>query len=178
MQNKKVSKKRGVSIVKWSWVILVLFFVLSYIDISYGIVGIIGLFGFVCATVPIILASIGKGRMHCSHICPRGSFFTKFMPFISMKRPLPYFMKRAWFKLLLMAFMMGRFIWSIIVNWSNPTILAASIFQFMFMSFIAGTAMGIFFTPRSWCQVCPMGQVSHYIDKGLYHKTNKANKTF
>ena len=41
----------------------------------------------------------------------------------------------------------------------------------MFASFVVGVLMGVFFKPRSWCQVCPMGHAT-----GLIADIKKAPK--
>ncbi len=41
--------------------------------------------------------------------------------------------------------------------------MAFAFLRFMGISFIVGILMGIFFKPRSWCVVCPMGHGSGLI---------------
>ena len=49
--------------------------------------------------------------------------------------------------------------------------IAFALFRFMFASFVVGVLMGVFFKPRSWCQVCPMGHAT-----GLITDIKKAPK--
>ena len=42
--------------------------------------------------------------------------------------------------------------------------ISFGIFRLMLSSFVVGTLLGIFFKPRAWCQVCPMGHGTGMID--------------
>lgn len=136
---------------KWSWVIIVGFFALSIVNIWFG------LFGFVCMGMPMYHALRGRGKIHCSKYCPRGSFLGKFMPSVSMDNTLPKFMRTKGFKNFMLIFMMTMFGISLYHSQLVPVKIAMAIFRLMFASFIVGIIMGVFFKPRSWCQVCPMG---------------------
>lgn len=162
-----MAKKRRLSIVSWSWIIILLFFILSFVNPYFAIIG------FACMFTPIIIALSGRGKMHCSHICPRGSFLGKFMPHMSFKKPLFKWMKTNVFKNIVMILMFSRFTWSIITTWGDLDSLLRAVVTFMFASFMVGIIMGIIFLPRSWCQICPMGQMSGLIDKGVKSAKSK-----
>ncbi|MFT5871240.1 MAG: hypothetical protein ACI8WT_000158 [Clostridium sp.] len=67
----------------WSWIIMVSFILLSISDIRFG------LFGILCMTMPMHHAIKGRGKIHCSHYCPRGSILQKFLKEISFNNALP-----------------------------------------------------------------------------------------
>ncbi len=154
----------------WSWVVIVAFFGLSFMDRRFG------WFGIACMSIPFLLAVFGQRRIHCSHICPRGSFFGKFLGKITHNMPLPAVLKSFPVKVGLLTLMMGRFIYTLMVA-PSPDDVAGAIFSFMFVSFLIGLAMGIVFKPRSWCQICPMGYMGHLTDKVLYGNKSKAKQT-
>lgn len=149
---------------KWSWIIIVSFFVLSIIDFRFGI------FGFVCMTAPIYHALRGRGKVHCSHYCPRGSFLGKFLQKISMGNTMPKWMKTKRAKNILLGIMITLLSISIIHSGGNFNKIAFSLFRFMGVSFVVGIMMGIIFKPRSWCQVCPMGYSTGLIKKAIDSK--------
>ncbi|WP_053955752.1 hypothetical protein [Inediibacterium massiliense] len=132
---------------QWSWIIIIAFFVLSIVNMWFG------LFGFVCMGMPIYHALRGRGKIHCSKYCPRGSFLGKFLPNISLNKTLPSFMRTKYFKNFLLILMMTMFGISLYHSQFIPIKVAKAIFRLMFASFIVGTIMGIIFKPRSWCQV-------------------------
>lgn len=144
----------------WSWILIVGFFGLSIINIWFG------LFGFVCMGMPVYHALRGRGKIHCSKYCPRGSFLGKFLAKVSLNNTLPSFMRTKAFKNILLIFMLSMFSFSLIHSHFVPIKIAMALFRLMLASFIVGIVMGIFFKPRSWCQVCPMGHGTAII-KGM-----------
>lgn len=154
---------------KWSWIIIVSFFVLSIIDFRFGILGI------VCMTAPIYHALRGRGKIHCSHYCPRGSFLGKFLQRISFNNTVPKWMRSKLAKHILLGLMVTLLTISMIHSKGNFSMIAFSLFRFMGASFIVGIIMGVIFKPRSWCQVCPMGHATGLI-KNVMDSSNKKNK--
>lgn len=152
-----VKKKIPKSIMKWSWVFIVAFFVLSFFDARFALAG------FLCMAAPIGFALAGKGKIHCSHYCPRGSFFGKFLPFLSLNKTLPAFMTRKWFKHGLLIVMFTAFgICLYRSGWGFEN-TGSAVFRFMLRSFLVGAVLGTVFIPRSWCRVCPMGHAAGLI---------------
>jgi hypothetical protein len=91
------------SYLKWSWIFMITFIVLSVLDIRLGLLGII------CMTVPLYHALSGRGKIHCSHYCPRGSLLGNFLKSISLGNNLPPYMKQKTIKNILLGFMMVMF---------------------------------------------------------------------
>lgn len=168
MSNEIATKviKKPKSIMKWSWIFIVTFFVLSFIDERFG------LLGFICMMVPIGLSLSGKGKRHCSHYCPRGSFFGKFLGVISLNKKLPKFMSQKGFKSTFLILMFVRFGYMIYELGFNYEKIGYAMFRFMFQSFILGVLIGIVFVPRSWCRICPMGHASGLIRDAKLKKSN------
>lgn len=144
---------------KWSWIIIVSFFTLSILDIRFGILG------FLCMAAPMFHAISGRGKIHCSHYCPRGSFFGKFLTYISLNNKLPKFMDTKAFKHFLLILMIAMFSISILHADGDFNKIAFSVFRFMLASFIVGVIVGISYKPRSWCKICPMGHAAGLISK-------------
>ncbi|HQA47227.1 MAG TPA: 4Fe-4S ferredoxin [Bacillota bacterium] len=142
------------SYLKWSWVFMVLFIVLSILDIRFGLLGII------CMTVPLYHALRGRGKIHCSHYCPRGSLLGNFLKYISLGNNLPPYMKRKTVKNALLTFMVVMFSISLVRAGLNVERIAFAVFRMMMASLAVGVIMGVVFKPRSWCQVCPMGHAT------------------
>lgn len=136
---------------KWSWILMVLFFVLSILDIRFGILGL------VCMAVPIYHAIKGRGKIHCSHYCPRGSLLGNFIKNISFQNNLPKSLRGKTAKNTLLILMMTFFSISLFHAGLNFQRIAFAVFRLMLASSILAVIMGIIFKPRAWCQVCPMG---------------------
>ena len=153
---------------KWSWIVIVTFFALEVVDTIFGLLGII------CMLMPLYHALKGRGRVHCSHYCPRGSFFGRFLEKISLENTLPEWMRKKRFKHILLGLMLTMFSISMYHTGGNINKVAFGILRFLFLSSILGIVLGIFFKPRSWCQVCPMGHASYLVSKGVNSAKNRS----
>jgi hypothetical protein len=142
------------SYLKWSWIFMIAFIVLSVLDIRFGLLGII------CMTVPLYHALRGRGKIHCSHYCPRGSLLWNFLKNISLGNNLPPYMKQKTVKNALLTFMVVMFSISLARAGFNVERIAFAVFRMMMASLAVGVIMGIVFKPRSWCQICPMGHAT------------------
>ena len=76
----------------WSWILMVLFFILSFINVYFALLGLI------CMAAPLYHSFRGRGKINCSHYCPRGSLLGKFFPYISFNNNLPKWMRTNTFK--------------------------------------------------------------------------------
>lgn len=142
----------------WSWILMVLFILLSILDFRFGLLGIL------CMTMPMYHALKGKGKIHCSHYCPRGSILQKFLKEISFSNTLPVTIRKHGKKVLL-TIMIFLFSFSMYHAGLNIYKIGFAIFRFMTASLALGIIMGVVFKPRSWCQVCPMGYATELISK-------------
>lgn len=142
---------------QWAWIIMVIFLTLGIIDFRFGILG------FACMGAPMYHALRGRGKVHCSKYCPRGSLLGRFLEKISMQRALPKFMMKKEFKYGLLTVMVAVFSVSLAHAGFNFYRIAFSMFRFMTMSLAIGIIMGVAFKPRSWCVVCPMSTASGLI---------------
>lgn len=165
------NKKKHKSHLNWSWIIIITFFVLGIIDIRFGILGVL------CMGAPIYHALKGRGKIHCSKYCPRGSFLGKFLSKISLGHTLPSWLRTKKAKNILLIIMLTVFgtvlSYAVIVHGFHFMVIAKVFYRFMLMSFIVGIVIGIFFKPRSWCQVCPMGHGSALIKEAQKKKEEK-----
>ncbi len=152
----KLLKKK--SHMEWSWVLMVIFFALGIYNVIFGILG------FLCMITPMVYAMKGEGKIHCSHYCPRGSLLGKFLEKISANRPLPSAIRTKWFKNLLLGMMITMLTIALIHADGDINKIGFALLRFMTLSFAAGIAMGVFFKPRSWCQVCPMAHATGIIE--------------
>jgi len=48
-------------------------------------------------------------------------------------------------------------------NHDSIQAIGMALFRFMAASLAVGLTLGIFYQPRSWCQVCPMGHATSII---------------
>lgn len=151
---------------QWTWILILIFFALSIVNVYFGFLGII------CMTKPMYHALKGRGKIHCSHYCPRGAILGKFLPNFTLNNNLPVWMRTKKFKNLLLILMMAMFAFALYHAGGDPKKIAFAITRLMFSSFVVGILFGVFFKPRAWCQVCPMGTGAGYI-RDFVDKSNK-----
>ncbi|MBI9013295.1 MAG: 4Fe-4S binding protein [Clostridiales bacterium] len=152
---------------KWSWIFMILFLTLSVIDFRFGILG------FICMGAPVYHAVRGRGKIHCSKFCPRGSLLGIFLKNISLNQKAPKFMFTRKFKNGLLILMLSVFSFAMYHAGGDPNKIAFAMFRFMSSSLIIGIIMGIVFKPRSWCGVCPMGHGTVLIDQQMKKRNPK-----
>lgn len=158
----------------WSWIFMVLFITLSIVDIRFG------LLGFVCMGLPIYHALRGRGKIHCSKYCPRGSILGKFLKYIALDNNLPRSMRTKTAKNILLGLMMTMFALSLYHAFQSPNIVKAvafGVFRLMMASLALGVIMGIIFKPRTWCQVCPMGHATGLIKNTQDKRKNQCSES-
>lgn len=163
-------KPHNGSHMEWAWIIMIGFLTLGIADFRFGILGI------ACMGAPVYHALRGRGKVHCSKYCPRGSLLGKMLESVSLNRKMPKFMTTKAFKNGLLVAMLSVFSFAMYHAGFNFRHIAFAMFRFMTMSLVIGIIMGIVFKPRSWCVVCPMGHGTGLIDKHFMNKGNKALK--
>lgn len=142
---------------EWSWMIMIVFLVLSVWDIRFGLGAVF------CMTIPMIHALRGHGKVHCSHYCPRGSLFGKFLSRLSLRNTLPGFMRTQAFKNGLLSLMVVMLSISLYHHHESIYMIGMALFRFMAASLAVGLVIGVVYQPRSWCQICPMGHATGLI---------------
>ena len=127
--------------------------------IGFTVLGLITLF--------MILAS-QRGRFYCGWLCPMGAFHERFLSLISLHRPILPVFKSRWFRWLLFALMMGLMTFRLFTAWGDPTAVAEVFRMMWILSTGIAIGLGLYFKPRVWCTVCPMGSMQGISSKNTY----------
>ena len=121
----------------------------------------------VLITIFLMLAG-RRGRFYCGWLCPMGAFHERFLAMISLKRPILPVFKSCWFRWLLFTLMMGLMLTRLFMSWGDG-IAIAGVFRMMWvLSTSLAVGLGIYFKPRIWCTVCPMGSLQGVVSKNTY----------
>lgn len=146
----KISLLKLKSIQSWSWIFLVIYFTLAKVNIYFGILGLI------CMFAPLFFVIRYRSKVHCSHICPRGSFLSNSLNKFTLHNNLPRWMRTSFFKDLLLTAIIFSFSISLYKARGSYLGISTAIVTMMFRSLVLGVFLGVFFKPRAWCQICPM----------------------
>lgn len=139
---------------KVSWSFFIIFFILSIFDVKFALLGLI------CMVLPLYQSFRGRGKVHCTGYCPRGSFLHNFFSKLSMRKTAPAFVRTSLFKNMVLLFMMGFFTVSIYFAGGDYVKSAMVVLRMVIVSTVVASLMGLIFKPRTWCTVCPMGHLS------------------
>lgn len=156
---------------KWSWVLLVVYCV---VGMFYPLIGLAAL---ICMLAPSVVA-IFKGRMWCGNFCPRGSFNDTILSKISRKRNVPKFLKATWFRLTFLSFVMGAFVLQIVFAWGSFAAISFVFIRMIIVTTVITIILGIAYNQRTWCMICPMGTMAHYVAKFELFKSKFTHVAF
>jgi len=131
------------------------------------------LVGFAVALVMVVAISMTliKPKSFCTYACPRGKALGLALKPFSRGKPLPPGFITPGFKRAICGFMMFCVIGNIARLANAPAALGTFFWGLCVLSLIAGVVMGIFYRPRAWCAVCPMGTLQETI--GALRPTSK-----
>lgn len=157
MNNYLIKTKRTFSAIRrygWIFTLSVAFGGLWYPRLGLLVFGVI--FG-------LTVMSLFKGRYWCGNICAHGSLFDQILLPFSRNGQLPRVLKSkllraavfTWFMYNLTSkFVRVSALWGQWMFWDRLGFVFVASYL---MVTVAGGILGLFVTPRSWCQFCPMG---------------------
>jgi len=141
---------------KYSYVLLLAFVIVSLFDFRIGMAAII------CMIAPIVV-SIFRGRYWCGNLCPRGNFYDNVVSKFSKNRPVPKFLKSAYFRMFVVLFMLTMFGFGIKQNLGNLDGIGMVFYRIIVITTLIGVGLSFFYNNRTWCHICPMGSIAAFI---------------
>lgn len=137
---------------KWNWRLMLVFLALSILDYKFGLLALL------CIIPAIYMAIKTKTKRFCAYSCPRGNFLTKTLKKIHMDKNIPRFFFSEKFRNIFLTIMFSLFGISLFKTGGDITKIGFVFFRFIASSTIVGLVIGILYKPRTWCQICPLGQ--------------------
>ncbi len=107
-------------------------------------------------TIFMVIAS-HRGRFYCGWLCPMGAFHERILAKLSLNKPIPHLFKTKWFRWSLFVLMMGFMAMRLVANWGNPIGIGGVFRTMWIISMSLAITLGLYFKPRVWCTICPMG---------------------
>jgi polyferredoxin len=126
---------------------------------------------------PVIVAFF-RGRMWCGNFCPRGSFIDNIISKISFNKPVPKFIKTKWFRNSFLVLLMSSFVIQIAFVWGNLMAMGKVFVTMILITTLLTVILGVIYNKRTWCSICPMGNLSHYVAKVDRFKAKSKHVTF
>jgi len=150
---------------QWAWVVLLSFCILGLVF------PVIGIGALICMLAPVIV-SFFKGRKWCGNYCPRGSFNDIILSKLTLKRKIPALLRGYWFRIIFLAMIMSGFGIQLFFSWGNIVSVGQIFMRMIIITTLLSIVLGIGFSPRTWCLICPMGTIAHFVTKGVSTKRN------
>ena len=127
--------------------------------IGFTVVGLIALFMTIASR---------RGRFYCGWLCPMGAFHERVLSLVSRQQPIPAFFKTPWFRWGLFAVMMTFMASRLLAAWGSADAIG-SVFRTMWIVSVSlAIGLGLYFKPRTWCSICPMGTLQGVSSSNTY----------
>lgn len=146
---------------KWYWPVLFVFVLLGiYVSPKFGLVAL------VCMVAPVVIAPF-KGRMWCGRFCPRGSFYDQILTRVGgKKRGIPTWSEQPWVRWLVFGGLMAFFSYNLYLARGNIYGIGRAFLNMVILTTAAGIVLGLIYSPRTWCKICPMGSLAMLLSRG------------
>ncbi|MFH1021404.1 MAG: 4Fe-4S binding protein [Pseudomonadota bacterium] len=105
----------------------------------------------------LLVLSLFRGRYYCGWFCAMGAFFERILSLVSRKKKMLPVFKAQWFRWMVFAMMMGLLASRLILADGDPRKIGAAFVMMWTISTGMAIGLGLFWKPRSWCSICPMG---------------------
>jgi polyferredoxin len=113
----------------------------------------------------LLTLSIFKGRYWCANLCPRGAFLDIAISRLSIKRQIPRFFARQWFRWSVFFMFMCFLTFRIIQTGGNWIAIGAVFVGMCILTTVISVILGVLTKHRSWCAICPMGTLQERLHK-------------
>ena len=104
-----------------------------------------------------VISNFVKPRWFCAKACPRAHTLGGFLPSLSRYRALPAFLYSGAVRTMLCAFVLVCAVGQTSRLRSNIPALGLFFWAVCVITLAAAVALGIFYKPRAWCALCPVG---------------------
>lgn len=109
-----------------------------------------------------------KGRWVCGNLCPRGSFLDSWFSFVASRNEMPAILKSTRFRWLVLSLLMTVMTLRLLQNPTELNHWGIVFWQMCAVTTIAAIGLGLRYSARSWCAICPVGTIAGTAGKGKY----------
>jgi polyferredoxin len=128
----------------------------------YPLLGFL-LFGCMLGAVGM---SFFRGRNWCDWMCPRGAFLDLALGRTSRKITIPAFFKNEVVRVFMVVIIFTVIGIQFYLAWGNLRAMGLALVRVLTVTTVIGILLGWWIHPRTWCRICPMGTVAHWIARG------------
>ena len=141
-------------IISYAWVLLIAYIVIGFIYPAAGLAAVL------CMSAPVII-SFFRGRLWCGKFCPRGLFLN----LLPGRRAitLPGVIRNKYFRFGFFIVLLGAFTIQLSFTDGSFNGIGTIFHRMVVITTVAAVIGGLLFGKRTWCTVCPMGTLAHYV---------------
>ena len=122
----------------------------------------------------LLVLSFFAHRFWCWNLCPRGAFLDIVVSKLTNNRPLPAIFIKQWFRWTVFVLLMGLMVYRFMHTGGNLLLVGFMFVGMCFATTVISIALGMFFKPRGWCVICPMGFLQEKTGKmGAFGQSKK-----
>lgn len=121
------------------------------------------LFGCMLGAVGLAFA---RGRNWCDWMCPRGAFLDLALGRISRNITIPAFFKKEAVRVFMVIMIFTLIGTQFYLAWGDLRAMGIALVRVLTVTTVIGILLGWWIHPRTWCRICPMGTVAHWIARG------------
>ncbi|WP_051273300.1 4Fe-4S binding protein [Desulfotruncus alcoholivorax] len=118
------------------------------------------LFGCMAGAVGL---SFFRGRNWCDWMCPRGAFLDLALGRLSRNIQIPKFFKNEFVRAFMVMFIFIVIGTQFYFSWGNIEAMGMALVRVLTITTVVAILLGWGIHPRTWCRICPMGTVAHWI---------------
>jgi polyferredoxin len=123
--------------------------------------GILGLM------VTALLLNFRKRRSFCAGVCPNGNFLAASLKGVSANRRVPRAFVDARLRRMLCGLMIFCLIGLISRGFPDVSVMGRAFWVVYIVALSVGLLIGIFYKPRAWCVICPLGTLQDTIGEAV-----------
>jgi ferredoxin-type protein NapH len=145
---------------RFSYIILLL-----YLLVGFSVFPVLGSIALVCMLAPVVMAFY-RGREWCGLYCPRGSLWDQLLAKVNGSTTIPGWAKTKAIRALMLVVIFAVFGWQMVYAWPDASEIGLVFLRIIFITTIVGIILALVYSPRTWCNFCPMGTLASLASSG------------
>lgn len=144
---------------KYMWKKISYLVLIAYLVFGFFVWPALGVIALICMLAPVVLAPF-RGREWCGLYCPRGSLWDSVLAKAIARREVPKWAKAKGVRIFMLVFIFTVFGIQTYYAWPDLNQIGMVFLRIIFITTLVGIALAFVYSPRTWCNFCPMGTLA------------------
>ncbi len=126
--------------------------------------------GFIVPVAMIagISGGVFRGRWVCGNMCPRGSFLDSWFSLVASNKPMPAVLQNSRLRWTVVVVLMSFMVYRLAQHPEQWQHWGRVFWQMCLLTSLTAVALGLRYSARSWCSVCPVGTMAGSLGGAKY----------